>query len=103
MYFFIRKLNRALWVALAFALFSLLLGWSSSADAREYELTPLGIVAVADPVNSADDFGVLRILFDQFAEFGDMLVEGTAVGKIILSPAVVEQGVAVDHLSLIAV
>jgi hypothetical protein len=39
-----------------------------------------GVVAVADSVDGADDFGVLRVFFDQLAEFGDVMIEGAAVG-----------------------
>jgi hypothetical protein len=39
-----------------------------------------GVVAVTDAVDGEDDFGVLWIFFDQLAQFGDVLIEGAAVG-----------------------
>ncbi len=61
LYYFIKKFNRVLWVTLLVAMFSLLSGWNSPADAQEGELT----TAVLPLAVKGQDTGLIKELMSR--------------------------------------
>ena len=54
-------------------------------------------------MHCSDDTRLMRIVFDELAEFGNMLVKSPAGRKIILPPTLVKQSIAIDYFTFIAV
>lgn len=56
------------------------------------------LVTVAYTVDGLDEGGICGVGFDFFAELGDVLVEGAAVGHVVVAPGVVVDVVAGEDL-----
>lgn len=67
------------------------------------EAQALGVITISDTVDGADNGGGSGIGFNFFAQLGDVLIEGAAVGGVVHAPTDIEEGVAVDDFSLLLV